>query len=126
MSDKPLIAIVEDDESAREGTIDLLKAMGFVAKGCRCAEDFLESSDLARTAVLITDMRMPGMSGLELNSHLTRIGRAIPTIVVTAFPNERDRSRAIGAGVICYLVKPFHDTELLNCIHSALGSSQGG
>jgi FixJ family two-component response regulator len=126
MAAKPLIAIVDDDETACEGTIDLVKSMGFTAKGSRCAEDFLKSSYLAETSLLITDVRMPGMSGLELHSHLLQSGKPIPTIVVTAFPNDRDRARALKAGVICYLAKPFNDAELLGCVRSALDSSPGG
>ncbi len=96
MQKKPVVAIVDDDESACEGTTDLLKAMGFVAKGSRSAEDFLQSSHLRHTACVITDMRMSGMTGLELHDHLVQSGKTIPTILVTASPNDRDRARAPG------------------------------
>src|SRR5262245_3633679 len=105
---KPMISIVDDDETAREGTMDLIKSMGFVAKAFTRAEDFLNSDHLRSTSCLITDMRMSGMTGLELHSRLLESGNAIPTIVVTAFPDDRDRRRAQQAGVICYLAKPFN------------------
>ena len=126
MQKKPVVAIVDDDESACEGTMDLLKAMGFVAKGSRSAEDFLQSSHLRRTACVITDMRMSGMTGLELHDHLVQSGKTIPTILVTAFPNDRDRARALQAGVVCYLAKPFNDQDLLRCVGSALESRRVG
>jgi FixJ family two-component response regulator len=126
MQRKPVVTIVDDDESAREGTMDLLKAMGFVAKGSRSAEDFLQSSHLRSTACVITDMRMSGMTGLELHSHLAQSGKTIPTILVTAFPNDRDRARALKAGVVSYLVKPFKDADLLECIRSGLESHRVG
>ena len=126
MQRKPVVAIVDDDESACEGTTDLLKAMGFIAKGSRSAEDFLQSSHLRHTACVITDMRMSGMTGLELHDHLVQSGKTIPTILVTAFPNDRDRARALKAGVVCYLAKPFNDQDLLRCVRSALESRRVG
>jgi|SRR5215813_9508344 len=123
---KPVISIVDDDELAREGTMDLVKAMGFVAKAFGRAQDFLESDQRHGTSCLIADMRMPGMSGLELHDRLVGSGTTIPTILITAFPDERDRRRAHQAGVVCYLAKPFHDEELLRCVRSALEPQLGG
>ena len=123
---EPVIAVVDDDESACEGTMDLLKAMGFATRSSRSAEDFLRSGQLGSASCLIADMRMPGMTGLDLHSRLVQSGEAIPTILITAFPNDRDRARALNAGVVCYLVKPFNDEELLRCIRTALGSRRGG
>jgi len=117
---KPMISIVDDDETAREGTMDLIKSMGFVAKAFPRAEDFLNSDHVHGTSCLISDMRMPGMTGLELYNRLIAAGNTIPTILVTAFPDERDRRRAHQAGVICYLAKPFDSEDLLTCVHSAL------
>ena len=124
MPEKPVISIVDDDRSVREGTRDLLEAMGFIAKAFERADQFLQSDHLGGTSCLIADMRMPGMTGLELHNRLTGSGHSIPTILMTAFPNDRDRTRAMKAGVVCYLRKPFSEGELLACIHSALGSSQ--
>jgi FixJ family two-component response regulator len=120
MPTKPVIAIVDDDESAREGTADLIKSMGFIANAFAHAEGFLQSDSMRCTACLITDVRMPGMTGLELHERLVGSGHVIPTILVTAFPNDRDRTQAMRSGVICYLTKPFSEDELLRCIHAAL------
>ena len=117
-----MISIVDDDESAREGLIDLVKSMGFVAEASQCAEDFLKSSHLDSTSCLIADVQMPEMTGLELHNRLLKSGRLVPTVLITAFPNARDRAFALQSGVTCYLVKPFNDDDLLECIRSALES----
>jgi FixJ family two-component response regulator len=122
MSAKPLISIVDDDETARASTLDLVCSMGFAAQAFRQPDDFLESGYIRHTSCLIADMRMPGMTGLELYSHLVASGHAIPTILITAFPDDRDRARARQSGVRCYLAKPFEDKELFECIHAALGT----
>jgi FixJ family two-component response regulator len=119
----PMISIVDDDPSIREATMDLLRAMGFTAKVFPCAEEFLASALRHDTSCLISDMRMPGMSGLELHNRLVEAGTPIPTILMTAFPNDRDRASALQAGVVGYLTKPFNETELLGFIHSVLEGS---
>jgi FixJ family two-component response regulator len=121
-----VVSIVDDDDSFRESIMDLIRAMGFVAQEFERAEDFLHSGVTARTACLITDMRMPGMSGLDLHERLTARGEAIPTIVITAFPKDDDRARAQRNGVVCYLAKPFDHNQLADCITSALETSQAG
>jgi FixJ family two-component response regulator len=118
---KPVISIVDDDPSVREGTMDLLVSLGFVAETFQCADDFLQSERLHSTSCLIADVELPGMSGIELYDHLVGSGNALPTILITAFPDERDQVHAMRAGVTCYLVKPFDETTLLACIRSALG-----
>ena len=123
---KPVISIVDDDESVREGTLDLIQAMGFIAKAFERAEDFLKSNCIRNTSCLIADMRMPGMTGLELHKRLVESGSIIPTILITAFPDDRDRARALRAGVVCYLAKPFKDDDLLTCVRSALESREAG
>jgi DNA-binding NtrC family response regulator len=85
--------VVNADNSVCEATIDLLRAVGFVAKGPHSAGDFLESNHLGRTSCLIADMQMPGLNGLDLHAHLVRSGKDIRTILTTAFPNDRDRAR---------------------------------
>jgi FixJ family two-component response regulator len=117
---KPVISIVDDDPSVREGTVDLLDSMGFIAEQFERADDFLKSNRLHSTSCLISDVRMPGMTGLELHNRLVESGNVIPTILITAFPNDRDRERALQAGVKCYLTKPFNEDDLLACIRSAL------
>ena len=116
----PVISIVDDDESVREATMDLIRAMGFVAEAFERADDFFKSDCLHSTGCLIADMRMPGMSGLELHSRLVGLGNAIPTILITAFPDDRDRERAMRNGVICYLTKPCVENELVEYIRLAL------
>jgi FixJ family two-component response regulator len=117
-----VIAIVDDDQSVRDGIVDLVNAMGFEAEAFGHAEHFLQSDRIDRTSCLITDMRMPGINGLELHDRLITSGRRIPTIVITAYPTEPERTRALGAGVICYLAKPVHENELIDCIKSSLGT----
>ena len=120
MPKRPMISIVDDDLSARDATLDLIRALGFTAKAFQCADDFLSSDSIGKTSCLISDMRMPGMSGLELYNHLVAMGNPIPTILVTAFPNDRDQARALQVGILCYLSKPFSEAELLENIHLAL------
>jgi len=118
----PVVSIVDDDQSVRDGIVDLVRAMGFDAQAFERAEYFLQSDDVDRTCCLITDVRMHGMTGLELHDRLVESGRRIPTIVITAFVKESDRERARQAGVLCYLAKPFDEQQLVGCITSALGS----
>jgi FixJ family two-component response regulator len=120
MPKKQVIAIVDDDELAREGTIDLVKSMGFIAKAFERAEDFLKSDYLNSSSCLIADVLMPGMTGIELHNRLVEAGNITPTILITSFPSDRDRARARQAGAICYLAKPFDDEDLLTCVRSAL------
>jgi FixJ family two-component response regulator len=120
MPNKPLVAIVDDDESIRETTKDLLESAGLEAAAFASAEDFLASGLLAGMSCAIADMRMPGMSGLALHEHLVASGHPLPTILMTAYPDEPVRARALEAGVVAYLIKPFTDDELLGCISSAV------
>jgi len=120
---RPLIAIVDDDESMRETMKDLLDSAGFSAVTFTSAESFLKSKRARTVSCLITDMRMPGMTGLELHRQLVASGAAIPTVLVTAYPEEHTREQALEEKVICYLAKPFPADELLACIRSAI---QGG
>jgi FixJ family two-component response regulator len=115
-----VISVIDDDPSVREGLRDLLTALGFVAAVFDSAVDFIDSGRLPDTACLIADMQLPGMSGLELHQNLTVFGITLPTILITAFPDERDRARALAAGVCCYLTKPFSETDLVACIRTAL------
>jgi FixJ family two-component response regulator len=117
---KPLLAIVDDDESVRDATLDLIRAMGFSATAFQSADEFLQSGRVQETSCLIADVRMPGMTGIELNDRLVGEGNVIPVILITAFPEDRDRDRAIQADVVCYLMKPFDERELLACIRAAL------
>lgn len=117
---KAVISIVDDDKSVREAAMDFMRAVGFITEAFACAEDFLKSDRLRSTSCLIADVQLPGMSGLELHSRLVASGNPIPTVLITAYPDDTVRARALKAGVIGYLTKPFSDAELLGCINSAL------
>jgi FixJ family two-component response regulator len=116
----PLIAIIDDDKSMRDTTRDLLESAGFSAVTFASAARLLKSQRLHRVSCLIADMRMPKMTGLELHQHLVASNRAIPTILMTAYPEERMRAQAMKANVVCYLAKPFEAEELLNCVRRAI------
>jgi len=126
MPEKALISIVDDDESVREATKGLMKSLGLSAQTFACAEDFLGSDQLQCTSCLIADVQMPGMSGLDLYRQLLAGGNSIPTILITAYPDDNVRARALNAGVICYLIKPFSEDDLLECIRTALGGAASG
>ena len=115
-----LISIVEDDQPFRESMRKLVSSLGYTAEAFPSAADFLASPLLTATACLVTDVQMPGMTGLELYSHLVAAGHTIPTILVTAYPNEAVRNRALKNGVVCYLSKPVDDEHLERCLRSAL------
>jgi FixJ family two-component response regulator len=121
MPNASIISIVDDDASVREGLADLVSSMGYQAKTFRRAEHFLKSRWLRNASCLIADIQMPEMTGLELYAALAKLGIKIPTILITAFPNNDDRYRALNAGVSCYLTKPFKKGELIKCIRSTLG-----
>jgi FixJ family two-component response regulator len=116
----PLVAIVDDDKSIRDTTKDLLESAGFSAAVFARAASLLKSRRLIRVSCLIADMRMPTMTGLELLQHLVDSNRAIPTILMTAYSDERAQAQAIKAHVVCYLVKPFAADELLAWVRRAL------
>ncbi|MFT4118749.1 response regulator transcription factor [Bradyrhizobium sp.] len=118
---KPSIAVVDDDEAVGEATVALLRSHGFVAKAFACADDFLNSNRLSLTTCLIADVKMNEISGLELYGRLAARGTPIPTILITAYPDEQTRARAFSAGVTGYLTKPFSEGELLHCIARTAG-----
>jgi len=122
---RPLVAIVDDDASMRETTKDLLQSVGISAATFESAESLLKSKRLKSISCLITDMRMPGMTGLELHQHLVASNHAIPTVLVTAYPDERLREQALKANVR-YLAKPFAANDLLDWVRSAVHGPDGG
>ena len=124
MSEGPLVAIVDDDKSIRNATQNLLKAAGFSTATFEDAESFLGSASRASAACVVADMRMPGMTGLELYQELVASGHGIPTVIITAHPEELTQARAREAGITCCLIKPFTPDELLECVHEALAKSQ--
>src|SRR5262249_2291457 len=109
----PLISIVDDDEGTREALAVLTRSFGFVAEPYSSAAEFLASNRVPMTACLIADVNMPGMTGLQLHRRLMRLGHAIPTVLITAYPDDAVRARAFRDGVIGYLSKPCSDATLL-------------
>ena len=124
MSEARLIACVEDDASVREAIEGLLVVLGFTVEVFSSAEEFLQSGRIEDASCLITDVRLGGMSGIELQNSLAASGYRIPVIVVTAFPDDRTRTQALSAGAVSVLSKPIAKEELLTCIRSALKSAE--
>ena len=121
----PLISIIDDDESMLESTKGLVRSLGYQVATFESGEEFLKSERVDETSCLIADVRMPGLSGIDLQHRLIARGVRIPTIFITAFPEEGTRRRAMTAGAVGYLGKPFSEESLLTCLDAALGSSEG-
>jgi FixJ family two-component response regulator len=122
-----LISIIDDEESIRDAVTALMQWLGLRATAFSSAVEFLASPALADTSCIIADVQMPHMTGIELHSYLRASGRNVPTILITAYPDEKARTRALANGVICYLSKPFDTGALIGCVRSALRSAgQGG
>jgi FixJ family two-component response regulator len=116
------VAIVDDDDSVRGALQGLLKAVGLPSQAFVSAEEFLKSGQQHQTACLITDIRMPGISGVELQARLNAENCRIPTIFITAHGDEQMRMRALRAGAVEFLAKPFDDEALIETIRAALDS----
>ena len=121
-----LVSIVDDDQPFRDSMRKLMTSLGYSVEAFPSAADFLASSRLADTACLIADVHMPAMTGLELYRRLIDAGHTIPTILVTAYPDEVDRARALDDGVVCYLRKPVDEQHLIRCLRAALESGEPG
>jgi FixJ family two-component response regulator len=120
MSSEIQIAIVDDDEQSRSALAGLMQAMGFTIEAFPSAMDFLASPNVRHTSCLVVDVHMPRMTGTELHSRLVGSGYDIPTILITAYPDDGARARALGQGVVGYLAKPIDEEVLLGCVESAL------
>jgi len=123
---KALIAIVDDDESVRCAVQGVLKSNGYESRSFSSAGEFLESGQQRVASCLITDVRMPGMSGLELQARLAEAGCKIPIVFLTAYGDPRMRSQAMKAGAIVFLGKPFDAKVLLDSVRSALKITSDG
>ena len=123
LSSAPVVSIVDDDESVRVATAKLVRLHGFVAHAFASAEEFLAVARLDDTSCLITDVKMPGMSGVELQGRLIAQGKRIPVIFITAFPQEASRARALQAGAAGFLTKPFDGQTLIGLVRGALGKT---
>ena len=124
MTKVPVISIVDDDESVRVATKDLVRSLGYATATFSSAEEFLRSSRLDDTACLITDLQMPGMSGLELQRRLLARGCSLPIIFMTAFPEARSRAQALAAGALGFLSKPLDDELLVSYLGEALSEAR--
>jgi FixJ family two-component response regulator len=120
-----LVSVVEDDRFFRESMRRLMRSLGYSVETFPSAADFLASRRLAETACLIADVHMPAMTGLRLHRRLIEAGYAIPTILVTAYPDEDVKTRALKDGIVCYLRKPVDQEDLLRCVRAALDSGDG-
>jgi len=118
-----LISIVDDDEALRNSLDDLVQSIGFRTQGFPSAEAFLNSSQARDTACLILDVRMPGMNGLDLQRRIVVTGWRIPIIFITSHADDTARARALEAGAVAFLYKPFREEELLNAIDAAFKRS---
>ena len=119
MPEPSLISIVDDDQSFRDSLRRLLKSHGYTVAVFPSAAEFLASTRLPETACLVTDVHMPVMTGVELYRHLIATGHAIPTILITAYPEDGVRQRMLSLGVGCYLHKPLDEAVLIDCLHRA-------
>jgi FixJ family two-component response regulator len=121
----PLISIVDDDSVIRGAIESLVTSLGFLACTFPSAEAFLQSRVVAETSCLISDIQLPGIGGLELQDRLADLGFSIPTIFITAYPNDVVRARVLEAGAVCFLLKPFDGQSLIQCIDNALDGRGG-
>ena len=120
-----VVSIVDDDDLMRSALEGLLKAVGLPARAFASAEDFLQSARLDDSSCVIADVQMSAMSGLDLLTHMRAQGYAVPFIFITAFPEESVRARAMKAGAIGFLAKPFAGTALISCVEAAVNRYQG-
>jgi FixJ family two-component response regulator len=125
MSEIPLITVVDDDAAIREAVQSLLRSVGLRAEGFASAPECLQSGQLQDTVCLIVDVRMPGMSGLELQQRLTTAQCPLPILFITAHGDAATRARALSAGAVGFLDKPFSEEGLLRAVQAALPSVRG-
>jgi len=124
VAEAPIISVIDDDPSVRTATARLLRSMGFSVYAFPSAREFLSSPQLSETSCVIADVQMPGMTGVELQDHLIAHSYSMPVIFITAFPHDRVTERAMNAGAVCFLSKPFDEARLLECVEQALMKRQ--
>ncbi|SHO60882.1 Response regulator receiver domain-containing protein [Pseudoxanthobacter soli DSM 19599] len=120
MTHNTMITIIDDDEAVRVATENLVRSLGFATSTFASAEEFLRSPRAGNTACVITDVQMPGMTGIELQNVLRAKGDRTPLIFITAFPEDRVRQQAVAAGAVGFLAKPFEGDAMIACIDRAL------
>ncbi len=126
MSTVSIISVIDDDASVRAATNNLLRSHGYTVHTFASAEEFLRSAHLNDTSCVIADVQMPVMSGVELLTTMRAQGYRVPFIFITAFPDDSIRDRALKAGAICFLAKPFAAPTLIECLGTALKGHRGG
>lgn len=120
LSKLPVISIIDDDRSVRKATDRLVRSLGYIAYAFASADEFLNSPYVTHTSCLIVDVRMPNMTGLQLQAVLLERGLKTPIIFITAFPEDADRATALEAGAIDFLTKPFDGKTLIRSLAAAL------
>lgn len=120
MARAPLISVIDDDLSVREATASLLEAYGYATAVFASAEEFLSSALLKDTSCLVTDVRMTGLNGVEVQRRLREAGHRIPTIFMTAYPEKHTRAAAMRGGAVGYFTKPVSQQQLISCLEAAL------
>ena len=120
LSAVPVISIIDDDASIRAGLNNLVRSLGYIVCTFASAEAFLQSVQLHNTWCVITDVRMPGLSGVQLQSHLRGQGYRMPFIFITALPEENIRRDALNDGATCFLTKPLDEDALISCLNTAV------
>jgi FixJ family two-component response regulator len=126
LSTVSVIAVIDDDASVRIATDNLLSSHGYLVDTFVSAEEFLQSARSNDSSCVIADVQMSAMSGLDLLDHMRAQGYAVPFILITAFPQESARARALKAGAICFLAKPFAGSVLIDCVKTALNRRPAG
>jgi FixJ family two-component response regulator len=126
LSTLSVISVIDDDASVRAATDNLLSSHGYKVHTFASAVDFLKSARLGDSSCVVADVQMPVMSGLDLLTHMRTLGNDAPFVFITAFPDDGVRARALKAGAICFLAKPFAGPVLINCIENALNRPRGG
>ena len=120
MNGEAMISVIDDDPLVRDATADLINSLGYSALVFESAEQFLDSGQVTNTSCLITDLHLPGLSGIELQSQLRVEGYRTPVIFITGFPEPRFRERAMTTGAVAFLVKPFDEADLVSSLQIAL------
>ncbi|OLP46691.1 two-component system response regulator [Rhizobium oryziradicis] len=120
------ISIIDDDDAVRMATASLVRSLGFQTTIFASAEEFLQSQQVQTSACIITDIQMPGMNGVEMQSALRAAGNNIPMIFMTAFPEDNIRRQAFEAGAAGFLIKPFEGDQILACLDKAIGAGSRG
>lgn len=117
---EPLVSIIDDDDSLRAALVGLVRSLGYRASGYGSAEDFLAGGGASESACIVTDIQMPGLSGIDLKQHLTQSGCIAPVIMITARTEQALQDRAMASGALCVLKKPFEAEALVACLERAL------